>query len=240
MKRQMASLRLALVTAAIRGDKSAAGAPQIQPPLFFNLGMRIGGHPCHYMPEGRQRLTNLERDVAVIGRHEDGTPLLTCRRVGKGAAICFNVLRTGESGLAQSITEATETFRQVIDQLTRRCGVTPDFEFENTRAYGEGISDFITMQYELPGTQTRIAGRKGAEVLAVSGKPYLRVLKVGKGMLVLDRRSPDASGNSNLHRAAYQQAWRQKIEACGPAPNGAGATLLPVGGETLRQWFFAE
>ena len=86
----------------------------------------------------------------------------------------------------------------------------------------------------------QLAGRKSAEVLAVSGKPYLRVLKVGKGMLVLDRRSPDASGNSNLHLAAWQQAWRQEIEACGLAPNGTGATLLPVGSETLRQWFFAE
>ena len=517
-----------------RGDKSAAGAPQVQPPLFFNLGMRIGGHPCHYMPEGRQRLTSLEKDVVVIGRHEDGNPLLTYRKVGKGAAVCFNILLTGESGLAQPITEATETFRQVVDQLVRRCGVTPDFEFENMRAYGEGMNDFVTMQYDLPGTTTRIltlfgdyrgrradarlrlrppftetydvlagqklvtilnpaqqapetvvvvepghwrvlaltaapvpaptlvgpeaaqlgdtvaftvgpgpaatrygrvevlgteghllghhsrsvvleakepltlrlrlddpltdsagkaapwtvryvdaisgqtvqlplgvqasrdsmalaraalpaegeslsrqlarrgpeitdaeflgllvrlrerhldpepvdkrrysyysyelgdsrqramqllacvdwttrvnalatflaggerlylvcedlgfdaasgvtatpgrrprildaleqlAGREGAAVLAVSGRPYLRVLKVGKGMVVLDRRSPDASGNSNLHLAAWHQAWRQEIEVCGLAPNGAGAMLLPVGSETLRQWFFTE
>ncbi len=516
-----------------QGTTSPAAVPQEKPPLYFDLTMRIGGHPCHYMPEGRQRLANLAKDVAVVARHEDGNPLLTYRRVGKGAAICFNVLLTGESGLAQPITEATETFRQVIDQLVRRCGVTPDFEFENTRAYGEGINDFVTMQYDLPGTTTRIltlfgdyrgrradarlrlrppfteaydvlagkrlvsilnpaqqapetvvvvepghwrvlaltteplrapfiaghdaalgetisftigsgprataygrievygpdgqllphhsrgvsieprepltlrlrlddpltdsagkvarwtvrymdaisgetvqlplvmqasrdsmalakaalpadgqslsrqlarrgpevtdaeflgllvrlrerhldpepvdkrhysyyshelgdgrqramqllacvdwtsrvealasfliggerlylvcedlgfdaasgvtttpgrrprilealqqlAGRKGAEVLAVSGKPYLRALKLGKGMLVLDRRSPDASGNSNLHLAAGHQAWRQEIEACGLAPNGSGATLLPLGSETLRQWFFAE
>jgi len=76
--------------------------------------------------------------------------------------------------------------------------------------------------------------------MAVSGKPHLRVIRLGKGMLVLDRRSPDASGKSNLHLAAWQQAWRQEIEACGLAPNGTGATLVPVGGETLRQWFFGE
>ncbi len=517
-----------------QGTTSPAAVQQEKPPLYFDLTMRIGGHPCHYMPEGRQRLTTLAKDVAVIGRHEDGNPLLTYRRVGKGAAICFNILLTGESGLAQPITEATETFRQVIDQLVRRCGVMPDFELENTRAYGEGLNDFVTMQYDLPGTPTRIltlfgdyrgrrsdarlrlrppfthaydvldgnrlvsilnpaerapetiavvepghwrvlalttapvqpptlagprtaqlgesvvltvgpapkstrygrievfgpdgqllghhggsvalkpdepltlrlrldepladaagqatpwtvryadaisgqtaelkldvrssrdstalaraalpaereslsrqlarrgpeitdaefiallvrlrerhldpapvdkrrysfyshelgesrqrvmqllacvdwtsridalasflaggerlylvcedlgfdaasgvtatpgrrprvlealqqlAGRKGADVMAVSSKPYLRVLKLGKGMLVLDRRSPDASGNSNLHLAAWQQSWRQEIDACGLAPNGAGATLLPVGSETLRQWFFAE
>jgi hypothetical protein len=139
-----------------KSDKAEDLAQQVEPPLYFDMTMRIGGHPCHYMPEGRQRLTNLAKDVAVIGRHEDGTPLLTYRKVGKGAAICFNVLLTGESGLAVPVTEATETFRQAIDQLVRRCGITPDFEFENIRSYGEGINDFVTMQYDLPGTSTRI------------------------------------------------------------------------------------
>ena len=35
-----------------------------------------------------------------------------------------------------------------------------------------------------------------------------------------------------------QRAWRQEIEACGLAPGGTGSTLLPVGTETLAQWFF--
>jgi len=515
------------------GEKSEDAAAQIQPPLYFDLGMRIGGHPCHYMPEGRQQLRNLARDVVVIGRHQDGHPLVTYRKVGRGAAICFNVLLTGESGLYETVTEATETFRQVIDQLVRRCGVSPEFEFENTRSYGEGISDFTTMQYDLPGTPTRIltlfadyrgrradarlrlrppltdaydvlsgeklvtiinpaeqapeavvvvepgywrvlaltttpipaptlsgprsaqlgqtptftvgptaqttrygrvevlgpdgkllrhhsgsivlapgkplilrlrlddpiigvagkaapwtvryrdavtgqaaeakldvrassastalakaaippqreslsrrlmrqgpamtdeeflgllvrlrgrhldpepvdkrrysyysyelgesrqramqllattdwttridaladflakgerlylvgedlgfdaesgvtttpgrrprilealqqlAERNGSELLAVSGKPHLRVLKVGKGLLVLDRRSPDAAGNSNLHLAAFHQAWLNEIHQCGLAPERTGAILLPVGEETLQQWFFA-
>jgi hypothetical protein len=129
---------------------------QGKPPLFFNMTMRIGGHPCYYMPEGRQQLTNLQKDVVVIGRHEDGNPLFTYRKVGKGAAICFNVLLTGESGLAQTVTEATETFREAIDQLVRRCGVTPDVKFFNSRSYGEGMNDFVTMQYDVPGTSTRI------------------------------------------------------------------------------------
>jgi hypothetical protein len=517
-----------------RGDKTATNAPSVQPPLFFNLGMRIGGHACHYMPEGRQRLENLAKDVVVIGHHEDGNPLLTYRKVGKGAAICFNVLLTGESGLAEPATEATETFRQVIDQLVRRCGVTPGFEIENTRAYGEGLGDFVTMQYDLPGTTARVlaifgdyrgrkadarlrlrppfttaydalagermvsifnpaqqapetvltvepgfwrllvlttaplaapalagprtaqagesapftvgpdskatrygrvevmgpdggllghhsgsvilkpeeplilrprlddpftdgggepaawtvrwldavsglaaeaklevraskeatalaraalpaesdtlsrqmmrrgpemsdaeflglliqlrdrhldresvdkrrysyysyemgesrqrvmqllattdwtarvealdafltrgehlylvcedlgfdaasgvtttpgrrprilealqqlAARKGAEVMAVSGKPYLRVIRLGQGLLVLDRRSPDGSGNSNLHLAAFQKAWREEIEQAGLAPGGKGARFMPVAGEPLTAWFFGK
>ena len=71
------------------------------------------------------------------------------------------MLLTGESGLAEPATEATETFRQVIDQLVRRCGVTPDFEIENTRAYREGLSDFVTMQYDLPGTTARVLAMFG-------------------------------------------------------------------------------
>ncbi|KPK49224.1 MAG: hypothetical protein AMK72_05080 [Planctomycetes bacterium SM23_25] len=151
--------RKAFEEAWLRGDqggKSEKPTARTQPPLFFNLGPRIGGHPCHYMPEGRQRLTNLAKDVVVIGRHQDGNPLLTYRKVGKGEAICFNVLLTGECGLAEPATEATETFRQIIDHLVHCCGVTPEFEFENTRAYGEGISEFVTMRYDLPGTSTRI------------------------------------------------------------------------------------
>ncbi|MFM9196246.1 MAG: hypothetical protein ACKOWG_10990, partial [Planctomycetia bacterium] len=34
--------------------------------------------------------------------------------------------------------------------------VVPAFEFRNLRAYDEGISDFVTMQYDLPGTSTRV------------------------------------------------------------------------------------
>lgn len=529
--------------------KDVSARPQ-GTPLYFNMAMRIGGHPCYYMPEGRQRLTNLQKDVVVIGRHEDGNPLFTYRQVGKGAAICFNVLLTGESGLAQTVTEATETFREAIDQLVRRCGVTPDVEFFNTRSYGEGISDFVTTQYDVPGAETRIltlftdwrgrradarlrlrapfttvydvltgeklvtimneaaagrdmsfatgnlgekgtapetvvvvepgywrvlaltttpipaptltgpqtatlgetaafqvgpdpkatrygrvevvgpdgnvlahhsagvvlqpgeplrlrlrlddplttaagkaapwtiryrdaitgqraettlavragadstalaraalpgdgeslsrqgarrgpeisdteflgllsqlrahhldpkpvdkrtysyysyelgdsrhrimqllacvdwttrvkalvdflatgerlylvcedlgydaasgvtttpgrnprilealqqlAGYKGAAVLAVSGKPYLRVVQVGKGLLVLDRRSPDGAGNSNLHLAAFQQAWRQEMERAGLVPGGSGTRFLPISGETLTEWFFAK
>jgi hypothetical protein len=85
----------------------------------------------------------------------------------------------------------------------------------------------------------QLADRGGSVLLAVSGKPHLRVLKVGKGMFVLDRRSPDAAGNSNLHLAAFHKAWLDEIQQCGLAPEGKGTIFLPVGEETLQQWFFA-
>ena len=98
-----------------------------------------------------------------------------------------------------------------------------------------------------PGRQPRIlealqqlAARKDAALFAVSGKPYLRVLKIGKGLLVLDRRSPDGSGNSNLHLAAFQKAWREETEACGLAPGGSGTRFLPAGDEPLAAWFFGR
>jgi hypothetical protein len=84
----------------------------------------------------------------------------------------------------------------------------------------------------------RLADRDTGTVHAVSGKPYLRVVQLGNGMLVLDRRSPDGSGNSNLHLAAFQKSWREEIAAAGLAPGGTGARLLPVGDQPLAAWFF--
>jgi hypothetical protein len=98
-----------------------------------------------------------------------------------------------------------------------------------------------------PGRQPRIlealqhlGARRDAAVFAVSAKPYLRVLKVGQGLLVLDRRSPDGSGNSNLHLAAFQKAWREEMESCGLAPGGSGTRLMPVGEERLVEWFLGK
>ena len=141
----------------IGGEKpEAARAPDRQPPLSFDLPIRIGGHPNHYCPEGHQKLTNLAKDTVVVGRHQDGEPLFTWRKAGAGEAICFNVLLTGDSVFPFPVNDATETFREVIDQLVRRRGVIPAFEFRNLRAYDEGINDFVTMQYDLPGTSTRV------------------------------------------------------------------------------------
>jgi hypothetical protein len=141
----------------IGGEKpEAAQAADREPPLFFDLPIHIGGHPNHYSPEGHQKLTNLAQDTVVVGHHQDGEPLFTWRKVGAGEAICFNVLLTGDSILPFTVNDATETFRAVIDQLVRRRGVVPAFEFRNLRAYDEGINDFVTMQYDLPGTTTRV------------------------------------------------------------------------------------
>jgi hypothetical protein len=76
--------------------------------------------------------------------------------VGKGRAVCLNVLLTWPSGLQIPVTEQRETFRQAIDQLVRRLGVEPDFELQNTRGYGEGIVDFVTAQFDLPGSDVRV------------------------------------------------------------------------------------
>lgn len=139
-----------------RTEETEKQALERDAPLFFNMTMRIGGDPCHYLPEGHEKLSDLADDVVVIGRHEDGEPLFTYREVGKGRAICFNVLLTWPSGLQIPVTEQRETFRQAIDQLVRRLGVTPDVELINARGYGEGVVDFVTAQYDLPGTEARI------------------------------------------------------------------------------------
>jgi len=129
---------------------------QANAPLSFKMPMRIGGDPCHYLPEGHEKLTDLAKDVVRIGVHEDGQPLFTYRPVGKGCAICFNVLLTWPSGLQIPVTEQRETFREAIDQLVRRFGVEPDFELLNLRAYGEGLIEFVTAQFDLPGTDMRV------------------------------------------------------------------------------------
>jgi hypothetical protein len=84
----------------------------------------------------------------------------------------------------------------------------------------------------------QLAAQKEAQLFGVSGRPHLRVLKIGPGMLVLDRRSRDASGNSNLHLAVFQQAWHDEITRCGLAPGCTDAALVPAGRDTLAEWFF--
>jgi len=66
------------------------------------------------------------------------------------------------------------------------------------------------------------------------------VLKFDKGLLVLDRRSPDGSGNSNLRLAAFQKVWREEMEACGLAPGGSGTRFMPTGDEPLAEWSFGN
>lgn len=75
-------------------------------------------------------------------------------------------------------------------------------------------------------------------MLQVSGRPHLRVIRVGQGLLVLDRRSPDSAGNSNLHLAAFHARWLSEMAALGLTPGGQGTRLLPTGDEKLTEWFF--
>jgi hypothetical protein len=62
------------------------------------------------------------------------------------------------------------------------------------------------------------------------------VLTIGKGLIVLDRRSPDAAGNSNLHLTLFQRQWRDEMLAIGLGPEGAAQGLVPAGGESIRAW----
>lgn len=82
----------------------------------------------------------------------------------------------------------------------------------------------------------RLAQGREARVWTLPGKPHLRIIQVGKGMLVLDRRSPDGAGNSNLHLAAFQKAWREEMERTGLTPGGIGTTFLPMDEEPLAAW----
>ena len=199
-----------------RGDDKDNEKPEKEQeaalPLFFKFSMRMGGDPCHYLPEGHEALEALAEDVVVLGRHQDGQPLITYRKVGQGQALCFNVLLTWGSGLANPATEQRETFRQVIDQLVRRFGVEPDFSFQNIRSYGEGINDFTTVQYDLPGANTRILAlfsdyraRRADAKLTLHGR-YRQVWDVlaGERLVAL----PNAKGEPESVVVVKPANWR--------------------------------
>jgi hypothetical protein len=206
----------------IGGEKpEAARASDRQPPLFFDLPIHVGGHPNHYCPEGHQKLANLAKDTVVVGHHQDGEPLFTWRKEGAGEAICFNVLLAGESVFPFPVNDSWETFRAVIDQLVRRRGVSPAFEFRNLRAYDEGISDFVTMQYDLPGTATRVLalfgdhrGRTAHARLRVR-KPFTVVhdLLTGDALPMLHDPARDV-----LETAVVVEPGHWRLLALGTAP----------------------
>ena len=224
----------------IGGEKpEAARAPDRQPPLFFDLPIRIGGHPNHYCPEGHQRLTNLAKDTVVVGHHQDGEPLFTWRQQGAGEAICFNVLLAGESVFPFPVNDATETFRAVIDQLVRRRGVSPAFEFRNLRAYDEGISDFVTMQYDLHGTSTRVLalfgdhrGRTAHARLRIR-QPFAVVhdLLAGEALPLLRDPARDVLETAVVVEPGH---WRLLAlsPAAAPPPTLAGPTAAAALGDT--------
>jgi hypothetical protein len=78
-----------------------------------------------------------------------------------------------------------------------------------------------------------------ATLHAVAGQPALRVLAIGRGLIVLDRRSPDAAGNSNLHLALFQRQWRDELVGLGLGPGGGTPSLSPGSAEPLAAWFVA-
>ncbi|MBS3763734.1 MAG: hypothetical protein KGZ25_10580, partial [Planctomycetes bacterium] len=51
------------------------------------------------------------------------------------------------------------------------------------------------------------------------------------------RRSPDGSGNSNLHLAAFQKAWREEMESLGLTPGDTPGRLSAADGENVAGWF---
>ena len=216
----------------IGGEKpEAAQAADREPPLFFDLPIHVGGHPNHYCPEGHQKLANLAKDTVVVGHHQDGEPLFTWRKVGAGEAICFNVLLAGDSFLPFPVNDATETFRAVIDQLVRRRGVTPAFEFRNLRAYDEGINDFVTMQYDLPGTSIRVLalfgdhrGRTAHARLRIR-KPFTVVhdLLAGESLPLLRDPARDV-----LETAVVVEPGRWRLFALGTAPPAQPALAGPA------------
>ncbi|MFM9196245.1 MAG: hypothetical protein ACKOWG_10985 [Planctomycetia bacterium] len=83
--------------------------------------------------------------------------------------------------------------------------------------------------------QGLVASRR-ATLHGVTGEPDLRVLAIGKGLVVLDRRSPDAAGNSNLHLALFQRQWRTEMQRLGLAPDGGEPPLGPALVEELGDW----
>ncbi|MFM8292827.1 MAG: hypothetical protein ACKOC4_14180 [Planctomycetia bacterium] len=75
-----------------------------------------------------------------------------------------------------------------------------------------------------------------ATLHAVTGVPDLRVLAIGKGLVVIDSRSPDAAGNSNLHIALFQREWRTAMQRLGLGPDGNTPPLGPATKEPLAAW----
>ena len=216
----------------IGGEKpEAAKAADREPPLFFDLPIHIGGHPNHYSPEGHQKLTNLAQDTVVVGHHQDGEPLFTWRKVGAGEAICFNVLLAGDSILPFPVNDATETFRAVIDQLVRRRGVVPAFEFRNLRAYDEGVNDFVTMQYDLPGTPTRVLALFG-DHRGRTAHARLRIRKPLTGVhdLLTGRQLPMLRDPARdvLESAVVVEPGRWQLLALTAAPPPAAAIAGPA------------
>ena len=86
--------------------------------------------------------------------------------------------------------------------------------------------------------QALVAGGR-ATLHAVTGQPDLRVLAIGKGLVVLDRRSPDGAGNSNLHLALFQRQWRDELVGLGLGPDGGRPPLGPAIVEELDDWLVA-
>jgi len=216
-----------------RTEAAVKKALEQKPPLYFHTPMREGGDPCHYLPEGHEKLADMAKDLVVVGRHQDGEPLFTYRKVGKGEAICFNVLLTWPSGLGIPVTEQGETFRNMVDQLVQRSGVKPDLRFRNLRRYNEGVNDFVTFQYDLPGTDARVLalfgdwrGRRADAKLVMSDR-YAVVYDLLAGQPLVSLPGEDGRESIVVVRPGYWRLLAALPQAL-PAP-----TLQMQGGAQL-------
>lgn len=209
------------LTSGVATDKTTdTAATAAAAPVYVDFTLRIGGHPNHYLSEGHERIRDLAPDTVVVAEHEDGQPLLTYRRVGKGSALCFNTLICNGAGLDNAmVPQQRETFRQIIASLVRRFVDEPDFHFENSVGYGEGINEFATMQYRLPETDVRILAlfedwrHPAADTRLVLSDGFTQVYD-----LIAGKALPIATGvrTGNREAAVYVQPGDWRMLAISP------------------------
>lgn len=87
----------------------------------------------------------------------------------------------------------------------------------------------------------RLAATKGAKLFLVRGLPDVLLIQVGKGMIVLDRRSLDReAGTGPTRLTAWMHRWHEEMQSAGLLPGGAPtqSRLIPLpAGMELTGWF---
>jgi formylglycine-generating enzyme required for sulfatase activity len=102
---------------------------------FENLSS-YAGQPVRLISDTHQGVKNVAADTKVLSRHEDGTPALTYRKTGTGAAIFLNVFRGWPPTLNLPMGEAEVAFARALATLARYAGVEPDAWFETLDSNG--------------------------------------------------------------------------------------------------------
>lgn len=118
--------------------------------------------------------------------------------------------------------------QSILYLLGEELGVESRFGLSTTPVRNPGILDAVQ----------QLVDEEDGTLYRLSGRPYLRVLRWKDSFLVLDRRSPDEAGHTNLHLASYHHQWLREMTELGLVPEGnpSNASLLPAGEETLAQW----